>query len=68
MDGPSVNIKILQVVKELQQILVIGSFGLHTHGSFKTGIEKSEWDLKTAVKASFNILMILPPDATFKKT
>ena len=63
MDGPSVNIKLLQVVQDdrkdkgLPQVLDIGSCGLHTlHGSFKMGIEKSEWEMKSLMKASFNIL------------
>ena len=63
MDGPSVNIKLLQVVQDdrkdkgLPHLLDIGTCGLHTlHGSFKTGIEKSEWEMKSLMKASFNIL------------
>ena len=57
------NIKLLQVVQDdrkdrgLPHVLDIGSCGLHTlHGSFKTGIEKSEWKMKYFMKASFNIL------------
>ena len=52
MDGPSVNFKLLQVVqgdrkdKGLPHELDIGTCGLHTlHGSFKVGIEKSEWEM-----------------------
>ena len=63
MDGPRVNIKLLQVVqddrkdKELPHLLDIGTCGLHTlHGSFKTDIEKSEWEIKSLMKASFNML------------
>ena len=63
MDGPSVNIKLLQVVQDDRKdkgsphLLDIGTCGLHTlHGSFKTGIEKSEWEIKSFIKASFNIL------------
>ena len=63
MDGPVVNIKLLQVVQDgrkdrgLPHVLDIGSCGLHTlHGSLKTGIEKSEWKMKYFMKASFNIL------------
>ena len=63
MDGPSGNIKLLQVVQDgrkdkgLPHLLDIGTLGLHTlHGSFKTGIEKNEWEMKFLMKASFNIL------------
>ena len=63
MDGPSVNVKLLQVVQDgrkdkgLPHLLDIGTCGVHTlHGSFKTGIEKSEWEMKSLMKASFNIL------------
>ena len=63
MDGPSVNIKLLQVVQDdrkdkgLPHLLDIGTCGLHTlYGSFKMGIEKSEWEMKSLMKASFNML------------
>ena len=63
MDGPSVNVKLLQVNQDgrkdkgLPHLLDIGTCGVHTlHGSFKTGIEKSEWEMKSLMKASFNIL------------
>ena len=63
MDGPSVNVKLLQVVQDVRKdkglphLLDIGTCGVHTlHGSFKTGIEKSEWEMKSLMKASFNIL------------
>ena len=52
MDGPSVNVKLIQVVqddrkdKELPHLLDIGACHLHAlHGSFKMGIEKSEWEM-----------------------
>ena len=57
------NVKLLQVVQDdrkdkgLPHLLDIGTCGLHSlHGSFKTGIEKSEWEMKSLMKASFNIL------------
>ena len=63
IDAPSVNIKLLQVVQDdrkdkgLPYLLDIRTCGLHTlHGSFKTGIEKSEWEMKSLMKASFNLL------------
>ena len=63
MDGPSVNIKLLQVVQDdrkdkgLPHLLDIGTCGLHIlYGSFKMGIEKSEWEMKSLMKASFNML------------
>ena len=49
MDGPRVNVKLLQVVRDdrkdkgFPHFLDIETCDLHTyHGSFKTGIEKSE--------------------------
>ena len=52
MDGPSVNVKLLQGVQDdrkdngLPYLLDIGTFGQHTlHESFKTGIDKSEWEI-----------------------
>ena len=63
MDGPSVNVKLLQVVQDdrkdkgLPHLLDLGTCSLHTlHGSFKTGIEKCEWEMKSLLKAPFNIL------------
>ena len=63
INGPSVNIKVLQVVQDdrkdkgLPHLLDIGTCGLHTfHGSFKTGIEKSELEIKSPIKASFTVL------------
>ena len=63
MDGRSANVKLLQVVQDdrkdkgLPYLLDIGTCGLHTlHGSFKTGIEKSGWKMKSLMKASFNKL------------
>ena len=51
MDGPSVNVKLLQVVQDdrkdkgLSHLLDMGTCGLHTLlESFKMGIEKSEWN------------------------
>ena len=63
MGKPSMNVKLLQVVQDdrkdkgLLHLLDIGTCGLHTlHVSFKMGIGKGEWEMKSLVKASFNIL------------
>ena len=63
MDGLNVNVKLLHGVQDdrkgkgLPHLLDIGTCGLHTfHGSFKTEIEKSEWEMKSLMKASLNIL------------
>ena len=63
MDGSSMNAKLLQVVQDdrkdkgLPHLVDIETCGLHTlHGSFKTGIEKSEWEMKSLMKSSFRIL------------
>ena len=61
------NVKLLQVVQDdrkdkgLPHLLDVGTCSLHTlHGSFKMGIEKSEWEMKSLMKASFNILPDFP--------
>ena len=63
MDGPSVNVKLCQVVQDdrkekgLQHLLDIATCGLRTlHGSFETGSEKSKWKMKSLMTASFNVL------------
>ena len=67
MDGPSVNVKLHRVIQDdrkdkgLPHLLDIGTCVLHAlHGSFKMGIEKSEWEVKSLMKASFNILHYSP--------
>ena len=67
MDGPSVNWRFYnEVVKqrqemELHQLINIGSCGLHIiHDAFKTGVEKTEWCIKNALKGSFQILHDTP--------
>ena len=63
MDRPSVNVKLHQVVRDdrkdkgFSHLLDIGTCGLDIlQESFKTGIEKSEWEMKSLMKASFSIL------------
>ena len=63
MDGPSVNWCFYdEVIKnkkemELHQLINIGSCGLHIiHGSFKTGIEVTHWNINTTAKGAFQIL------------
>ena len=67
MDGPSVNLKFYdKLVKfrqecELPQLINIGICGLHVnHGALKTGIEKTEWDIKKTMKGSFHVLHDTP--------
>ena len=67
MDGPNVNLKFLQTVKndrdqnEQHQLIDIGSCGLHTmHGAFKTGAEKTNWKIKDTLKAAFQIFHASP--------
>ena len=64
MDGPSLNLKFYEDVskdrneKGLHQLMNIGTCGLHTtHGAFKTGAEKSDWNLRSNMKASSTILL-----------
>ena len=63
MDGPSVNLKFYyEIVQDRQENMVhllidIGSCSLHiVHGSFKTGAEKTGWNLRALFKDSFQIL------------
>ena len=67
MDGPSLNWCFYDcVVKnreemELHQLINIGSCRLHiTHGSFKTGIEVTDWNIKASAKGDFQILRDSP--------
>ena len=67
MDGPSVNLKFYdRLVKfrqecELPQLINIGVCGLHlNHGALKTGIEKTDWDIKKIMKGSFHVLHDTP--------
>ena len=67
MDGPSVNLKVYnEIVQDRQENMVhslidIGSCSLHiVHGSFKTGAEKTGWNLKALLKGSFQILHDTP--------
>ena len=67
MDGPSVNLKFYnEIVRDRQENLVhsligIGSCSLHiVHGSFKTGAEKTGWNLKALLKGLFQILHDTP--------
>ena len=47
--------------KGLPQLINIGSCGLHViHGSFKTGAEKTDWNLKKIMKAAHTILHNTP--------
>ena len=67
MDGLSVNLKFYnKIVQDRQENMVhslidIGSCSLHiVHGSFKTGAEKTGWNLKALLKGSFQILHDTP--------
>ena len=67
MDGPSVNWCFYDIIvknreeMELHQLINIGSCGLHiTHGSFKTGIEVTDWNIKATAKSAFQILQDSP--------
>ena len=63
VDGPNTNLKLLsEVQNELQKsklssLTDVGSCNLHLiHGSFKTGSEKSLWDLHKILKRAFKLL------------
>lgn len=63
MDGPNTNLKLLSEVQnerqknKLSSLIDIGSCNLHLiHGAFKTGSEKSSWDLHKILKGAFKLL------------
>ena len=67
MDGSILNLKFYnEIVQDRQENMVhslidIGSCSLHiVHGSFKTGAEKTGWNLKALLKGSFQILRDTP--------
>ena len=67
MDGPNVNLKLLQKVKDSRdelghsKLIDFGSCNLHTvHGSFKTGAEASGWSIKQLLKSCHQILKNSP--------
>ena len=62
MDGPNVNLKLLQKVKDWRDELRhsklndFGSCNLHTaHGSFKTSAEASGWSIRQLLKSCHQI-------------
>ena len=67
MDGPNVNLKLLQKVKDSRdelghsKLIDFGSCNLHTvHGSFRTGAEASGWSIKQLLKSCHQILKDSP--------
>ena len=51
----------LDLSKIIQTSINIGSCRLHTtHGSFKTGIEVTDWNIKASAKGDFQILRDSP--------
>ena len=63
MDGPSVNWKFFNTVTkkreedELPALINIGSCSLHViHGTFKTGVEATNWNIKKTLRGAFCIL------------
>jgi hypothetical protein len=63
MDGPNTNLKLLREIQDerqnnkLSSLIDIGSCSLHLiHGAFKTGSEKSSWDLHKILKGAFTLL------------
>ena len=63
MDGPAVNWKFFDTLMnyrsecELPQLINIGSCSLHTiHGSLKTAVESTSWNIKATIKGMWQIL------------
>ena len=66
-DGPSVNLKFFKEIVQVRQgnmvhsLIDVGSCSAHiVNGSFKTGAEKTGWNLKALLKGSFQILHDTP--------
>ncbi|KAH8025461.1 hypothetical protein HPB51_008376 [Rhipicephalus microplus] len=67
MDGPNVNFKFLQSLKEElresdeSHILDIGSCGLHAiNGAYKAGHVASGWDLASFLRSAYNLFKCVP--------
>ena len=68
MDGPAINLKFLQELIKHQgeleideKMIDIGRCELHVvHGTFKCGIESTDWNIKEAVKGSHHLLHDTP--------
>ena len=67
MDGPNVNLKLLQKVKDSRdelghsKLITFGTCNLHTvYGAFKAGSEESGWNMKELLKSCHKILKDSP--------
>lgn len=68
MDGPNVNLRLIkdfqvEVNENLTEktLLDLGTWGLHTvHGAFKTGIQRTGWDLVRFLRALYNLFKYVP--------
>ena len=67
MDGPNVNLKLLQNVKDSRdelghsKLIGFGTCNLHNvHGAFKAGSEESGWNMKKLPKFCHKILKDYP--------
>ena len=67
MDGPNVNLKLLQKVKDSRdelghsKLIDFGTCNLHTvHGAFKAGSEEGGWNMKKLLKFCRKILKDSP--------
>jgi len=67
MDGPNVNLKLLDKMKERRheigqsKLIDFGSCNLHVvHGAFKAGSETSGWEMKKLLKACHRLFSDSP--------
>ena len=67
MDGPNVNLKLLEKINEEQTsnkfycLISIGSCRLHTiYGAFRAGAEATEWKIKKILTGAYYILHASP--------
>ena len=63
MDGPNVNLKMLQKINEertaneFHHLISVGSCELHTvHGASRTGAEATDWSIKKILRGAYIVL------------
>ena len=67
MDGPSVNVKFYTELLKIGEEAQLPTCSLHViHGSFQTGINFTNWEMKDILKGSFQLLHdLLAPRANY---
>ena len=61
MDGPSVNLKFLEVLKKSREESDLPQLiDIPVHGAFKTEAESTSWNIKSLMKGVFQLLKDSP--------